>query len=214
MNSKITTEPFWERAYQIPTGSAFGKPSAEIVSLAARLPRGAQLLDLGCGEGRNALFLAEQGFEVTAVDLSEHGIRKLRSMAASQNLAARAEVGDMRSYRFDRAFDLIISHGCLHLIERPDWKRLLESIKAYTAPGGYNVVAVFTDRIAPPVDLEQFCVGLFQEGELFSFYSGWQIELQQSYVINDQHPGGIRHTHPIDKIVARKPNLSEGAASA
>jgi len=198
-------KPFWESAYQIPTASAFGKPSAEIVALADSLPPRAAILDLGCGEGRNALFLAERGFDVTAVDISRHGITKLRSVASDRGLAVRAEVGDMRSWRFERDFDLIISHGCLHLIERPAWQQLLQRVKNHTAPGGFNIVAVFTDRLAPPPDLEPFCIGLFKEGELFTFYENWQVELRQSYTIQDEHPGGICHTHPVNKVVARKP---------
>ena len=204
MNSTTSNKPFWEHAYQIPTASVFGKPSAEIIALADKLPSITAVLDLGCGEGRNALFLAERGFDVTAVDISEHGIGKLRSQAAQRGLQVRAEVADMRRYKWDREFGLIISHGCLHLIERSAWQHVLEHMKTHTAADGYNVVAVFTDRLAPPPDLEAFCIGLFREAELFDFYRNWKIESQQSYTIHDEHPGGIRHTHPIDKIVARK----------
>jgi tellurite methyltransferase len=204
MSNTTTTKPFWESAYQIPTGSAFGNPSAEIVAFADTLPPYSSVLDLGCGEGRNALFLAERGFDVTAVDISEHGVSKLRSLASQRGLKVRAEVADMRSYQLDREFDLIISHGCLHLIERAAWQQVLQRIKGHTSAGGHNVVAVFTDRLAPPPDLEAFCVGLFREGELFTYYEAWHIQVQQSYTIHDEHPGGIRHTHPIDKIVARK----------
>ena len=198
-------KPFWETTYQDHAGNTFGKPSAEIVALAGALPAGAAVLDLGCGEGRNALFLAQRGFDVTAVDISEHGIVKLRSLASAGGWKIRAEVADMREYRFDREFDLAISHGCLHLIRRPEWQQVLQRIQKHTRVDGHNVIAVFTDRIAPPPDLEAFCVGLFREGELFGHYAGWRITLQQSYTIHDEHPGGIRHTHPIDKIVAIKP---------
>jgi len=203
MDASLPSKPFWETAYQIPTGSAFGNPSDEIVALANVLPPGAAILDLGCGEGRNALFLAGRGFKVTAVDISSHGIAKLNSLATSSGIAVQAEVADMRSYSLVGLFDLIISHGCLHLIGRKEWQRVLEQIKAHTRVSGYNVVAVFTDRIPPPPDLEEFCVGLFHEGELFTHYADWQITLQQSFIFQDEHPGGIRHTHPLNKIVAR-----------
>jgi hypothetical protein len=48
-------------------------------------------------------------------------------------------------------------------------------------------------------------LGLFREAELFERYDGWDIVLSKSYVLEDQHPGGSRHRHPINKIVARKP---------
>jgi tellurite methyltransferase len=198
-------KPFWETAYQIPTGSAFGKPSEEIVELSNELSPGSAVLDLGCGEGRNALFLAARGLDVTAVDISEHGISKLKTLARKMGLAVNAHVADMRSFQLDRSFQLIISHGCLHLIERQEWARLLERIKDHTADGGYNDIVVFTDRLEPPADLGPFCKGLFFEGELFQNYSDWDIRLEKAYTINDEHPGGIRHTHPINKVVACKP---------
>ena len=110
----------------------------------------------------------------------------------------------MRGYTFERDYDLIVAHGSLHLIEREHWTRLIDKIKAHTRDGGYNVVAVFTDVIPPPVDLKDFHVGLFSEGELFEFYRDWEVLLRRSYILEDEHPGGIRHRHPINKVVARK----------
>ena len=200
-------QPFWEQAYSDLGTPALrgGKPSQEICGLAPDFPRGARVLDLGCGEGRNALYLAECGFEVTAVDISETGIRKVDALAKERELDLHSEVADMRHYQFTRPFDLIVSHGCLHLVERESWQRLISLFKAHTNPGGINVVAVFTDTIPPPEDLKDFCLGLFHEGELFSLYSDWEILLRKSYVIDDQHPGSPPHTHPINKLVARRP---------
>ncbi|MCP4538768.1 MAG: methyltransferase domain-containing protein [Chloroflexi bacterium] len=162
-------------------------------------------MDLGCGEGRNALFLAENGLDVTAVDISARGIEKLNHLAHAQGLAMQTRVQDMRDYVFEEQFDLIISHGCLHFIERTDWESLLEQFKAHTKPGRYNVVAVFSDTIKPPDDLKAFCVGLFCEGELFKHYGDWITHVEKSYVLEDQHPGGAEHRHPINKVVAQKP---------
>ena len=160
---------------------------------------------MGSGEGRNALFLAERGFAVTAVDISEAGIRKLQVSAQERNLDIHTEVVDMRHFEFPNSFDLIISHGCLHLIERESWQRLIPLFKENTNPRGINVVVVFTDRLPPPDDLKDLCIGLFHEGEIFSIYADWEIELEQSYVFDDEHPGGIQHTHPVNKVVAKKP---------
>ena len=183
-----------------------GSPSQEIREIASQLPSGARVLDLGCGEGRNALFLAECGFRVTAVDISEAGISKLNALARERQIDIRSEVADMRTYHFPDMFDLIVSHGCLHLVERESWQQLILRFKAYTKPGGFNVVVVFTDTLPPPDDLKEFCLGLFREKEIFSMYSDWEVLLQRSYTIQDQHPGSPPHTHPINKLVARKPS--------
>ena len=202
------SQPFWEKAYTDLATPAIrgGAPSHEIREVASRLPPEARVLDLGCGEGRNALFLAECGFRVTAVDISEAGIRKLNTLAKERQLDIRSEVEDMRTYRFPNMFDLIVSHGCLHLVERESWQQLIPRFKVHTNPGGFNVVVVFTDTIPPPDDLKEFCLGLFREKEVFLMYSDWELVLQQSYTIQDQHPGSPPHTHPINKLVARRPS--------
>ena len=198
-------QPFWEQAYADLSTPTFGGPSQEIRDVASDLRPGATVLDLGCGEGRNALFLAESGFDVTAVDISETGIRKLNALAQESELNIHSEVADMRDCQFSHSFDLIVSHGCLHLIEREAGQRLIPLLKAHTNPGGINIVGVFTDRIPPPDDLREFCLGLFREGELFSVYSDWEVLLQQSYTFEDEHPGSSQHTHSVNKLVARKP---------
>jgi tellurite methyltransferase len=210
------SQPFWEKAYTDLDTPAFhgGAPSQEIREVAMQLPPAASVLDLGCGEGRNAIFLAECGFRVTAVDISEAGIRKLNALARERQLDIRSEVADMRTYRFPDMFDLIVSHGCLHLVERESWQQVIPRFKAHTSPGGYNVVVVFTDTIPPPDDLKAFCLGLFREKELFSMYSDWEVVLQQSYTLQDQHPGGPSHTHPINKLVAKKPSNKSAGGDA
>ncbi len=202
---RMTTQPFWEKTYTNIDVSTFGGPSQEIRDVAKQLRPGARALDLGCGEGRNALFLAECGFDVTAVDISAAGIRKLETLAQKKRLHVHTEVTDVRDYQFPHPFDLIASHGCLHLLERESWQRLIPLFKTQTNPGGLNVVVVFTDTIPPPDDLKDYCLGLFHEGEIFSLYSDWEPLLERSYVFEDEHPGSARHTHPVNKLVARKP---------
>ena len=203
----MNKRPFWEESYKR-TGSpdtfGGGKPSAELYDLVNRLPQGAKVLDLGCGEGRNALFLAEKGLDVTAVDISEAGIAKFRHLADHKGLVVATEVQNMREYTFRDTYDLIVAHGCLHLIERECWMSLLDKIKTHTNPEGYNVIAVFTDKIPPPDDIKEFTVGLFHEGELFQFYEGWRIMLQESYEFDDEHPGSLKHRHAANKLVAQK----------
>jgi SAM-dependent methyltransferase len=70
------TEPFWEAGYSDAAApGVFGPPSEEIRSVVARLPAAARVLDLGCGDGRNALLLLERGFRVTAIDVSQRAGR-------------------------------------------------------------------------------------------------------------------------------------------
>lgn len=162
------------------------------------------VLDIGCGDGRNAIFLAQKGFLVTAFDISVLGVTKLKHQAKKKNVSIDAFVQNMISYNFVHEFNLIITHGCLHFIPKKDSLRLLRKIMDHTVKKGYNVHAVFTDTIEPSEDMKPLCKGLFKEGEIFEFYRDWEIIIQKSYILEDEHPGGIKHKHPINKIVAKR----------
>lgn len=93
----------------------------------------------------------------------------------------------------------------MHLLEATQWQRTVQAMKQWTTVGGVHVVCVFTDAAPVPDDLVPFVKGLFPEGKLFEVYSDWRLELAKSYTFQDEHPGGIRHTHAANKIVAVKP---------
>jgi len=78
-------------------------------------------------------------------------------------------------------------------------------VKEVTRRGGWNVHAVFTDRLPQPPDLAPLVLCPFPQGALTKAYEDWAIELAESYILEDEHPGGIRHCHAIDEIVARRP---------
>jgi tellurite methyltransferase len=201
-------KPFWEKTYSentSPTTFNKGKPSLDVVEVLENFIHHSRVLDLGCGEGRNALYAAGLGYDVTAIDISEAGIAKLKHLAAEKNLTLDAWVQDMRTFQTETRFDVIISHGCLHLIHRHEWPSVITRMKAMTAPGGYNIVGVFTDKIPPSPDMAPFTQGLFREGELFDHYSDWRMLHQSSYTFKDDHGRGIQHHHAANRIIAQKP---------
>ena len=173
--------------------------------VAARLPPSAHVLDLGCGEGRNALYLADLGFQTTAIDISRSGIEKVLTVADERGLRVNASVCDMRDYGFPRPFDLIVCQGCLHLICRNEWEALLERMKTKTPNAGFHVVGVFTDTVPEPEDQRGLMVGLFKEGGLLEHYRDWELLDWASSVFDHEHPGGIRHKHAANRVTARRP---------
>src|SRR5437764_12006213 len=90
-----TSQAFWEQGYRDAAVSTMGGPNHDIVEIVPLLPPEARVLDLGCGEGRNAFFLAGRGCEVTAVDISAAGIEKLVALCAAQEVPMTAEVADL-----------------------------------------------------------------------------------------------------------------------
>lgn len=70
--------------------------------------RPGRALDLACGEGRNALWLAEQGWDVVAVDFAEEGIAKGRRLAADRGVEVDWRVSDVTTWVPDGTFDLVV----------------------------------------------------------------------------------------------------------
>ena len=201
----MNNKPFWEKAYQ-ETDKTFdgGKPSEDIIDLVKYLPQNSSVLDIGCGDGRNSIFLAKMGHKVTAINISQSGVNKLKQKANDLNFKINTKVMDANSFEFKIEYELVIAYGVLHLIQHEKRKELLTKIKKYTKLNGYNIILVFTNELPPPTDLAEFMVGLYNEGELFQEYINWEIIKKSSYVLNDEHPGGIKHQHPINKIISKK----------
>ena len=79
-------KPFWEDEYLNKEKSTFGNPSKEVKELVPYLKKDAKILDVGCGDGRHALYLASLGFQVDAFDLSKNAIEKIDYSKQKNNL--------------------------------------------------------------------------------------------------------------------------------
>ncbi len=124
----------WNRRY---AGSELlwtAQPNRFLVAEAAGLPP-ARALDLACGEGRNAVWLAEQGWQVTGVDFSDVAIGKAEQLAGARRVAVAWEQADLLGYRPEpRGFDLVI----LFYVQLPETSRgpILRAAAEAVASGG------------------------------------------------------------------------------
>ncbi|MDR0469189.1 MAG: methyltransferase domain-containing protein, partial [Peptococcaceae bacterium] len=111
-------KPFWEQTYRDNSVSTFSKgPTADIAEYWTLFPPGGTVLDVGCGEGRNSIFLAEKGFIVDAFDISEAGIKKAKGIAAARGVDVSFMCRDLAKFIFEKSYDVVLSHGVLHLCE-------------------------------------------------------------------------------------------------
>lgn len=200
--------PFWDRGYSNMAVSTMGGPNHDIVELLDALPERARVLDLGCGEGRNAFFLAGRGHTVRAVDISVAGIQKLGALAQRAGLPMETEVADVSQYTVEGEWDLVMAHGVIDYLERDEWRALVAQIKAHTVVGGFNAYTcmLFTEEYpAPPEFRHAGFKHSLDQYELAGVYDDWTLVRHDRYVKWDQHPGIPIHCHPVDKVVARRP---------
>jgi len=113
-------------------------PNRFLVSEVEALPAG-RALDLACGEGRNAVWLAERGWDVTGVDFSNVGLDKARGLAAARGVSVHWELADVTAYAAaPESFDLVIVMY-LHLPEAAR-RAAFRRAAAAVAPGGTLLV--------------------------------------------------------------------------
>jgi len=198
-------KPFWEKIYADMSVATFGKrPAGDVMKMSSSFKKGMRALDIGCGEGRNAIYLAELGLDVDAFDISEAGIEKLKRIAEEKGINVNAWAKDLNRFIFDKKYDVIICHGVLHLVEKHEWQRMIKDIKINTNQGGLNIIGVFTNTLPAAPDLVLFTKALFNEGELKELYTDWNIVDYNAYVFEDEHPGGVHHKHAANNIIASK----------
>ena len=128
----------WDTRYASDEFSFGTQPNDFLVEASTFLPAGGHVVSLGEGEGRNGVWLAEQGFRVTAIDGSAVGLEKAARLAASRGVALETLVGDLAEVALPEGADAILSIFC-HLpsaLRRDVYRRA----KAALRPGG---VAIF-----------------------------------------------------------------------
>lgn len=204
MDKKL--KPFWEEAYQDENITAFSsEPNATLKEFEHLLDRKSNIVDVGCGEGQNAFYLAKQGYcNVDAFDISEHGITKLQRRCQKNNIRLNAFTADLTTYQFDKNYDMVMSFGTLHFVSKTDWKTFINKAKTHTNINGIHILQIFTDTVPASEDIAPFAIGLAKDQEIKELYADWEILQFKSYVFEDEHPGVPKHLHASNKIVAQR----------
>ena len=134
----LNTDRDWQGKYlsgDTPWDS--GLPSRELQRvLAERQLAPGRALELGCGTGTNAIFLARQGFHVTAVDCAPLALERARSKAATAGVTIDWHEADVQHFGAGfEPFDFIFDRGCYHCCRRVDLAGYLATLRNVTRPG-------------------------------------------------------------------------------
>jgi SAM-dependent methyltransferase len=183
----------WNERYRSGERAAedLGAAPARLLTEMAKQLKPGKALDLACGTGRNALWLAEHGWNVTAVDGALAAIDILRSRASERAVTVDARVADLEKteYRIeDSSWDLIAM--CYYL-----QRNLFEPAKQGVAPGGILLAIV---HITEPG--EEPTAHRLRPGELERYFQGWEILHRHEGTPND-----TAHRRSVAEIIARRP---------
>ena len=178
---------------------------SEVLHAATIVPPG-RALDLGCGNGRNSLYLAANGFTVTAWDKNAMSINNLETIRAAEGLDnLQTAVKDLNSLAFDGEYDLILSTVVMMFLEPDTIPGLIGNMQRCTAAGGYNLIVAAMDTEDYPCT-----VGFpfaFKPDELREYYRDWEL-LKYNEDVGELHrtdASGNRIKLRFATLLARKP---------
>ena len=188
----------------------WGTEPSKYVKLVTSNAANGVALDLGAGEGKNAIFLAHLGYHVIAVECSSYAIRnfrnRLRACPAEESARIQIVETDARVFDSNQQFDVVIAYGLLHCLpSMQDLVALVNKMKVLTTMSGINVLATFTKTLPVPQVQDYLEPTLIEEGYLLAIYSDWLIESHENDIIEESHPTSWSvHKHSIERLIARK----------
>lgn len=132
----------YETLYQQDT-AVCGPPFPEILAFFDTWPvQNGRILDLGCGQGRDALPIARRGHAVVGVDIAPTGIAQMVAAATAEALPITGIVADVATYQPDGRFDAVLLDRVLHMLPEPAARTaVLDTIRPHVRPGGVLLIA-------------------------------------------------------------------------
>lgn len=122
-----------------------GKPIDAVTKLTNYINNGT-VLDIGGGEGRNALYLSKLGFKVSVFDISEVGIYKLKKVAQERGLKINTHVGDIVSEKIIGMYDSVINSFVLHHMTDKEAREIIIKSQNCTNDDGVYVLSTFMNK--------------------------------------------------------------------
>lgn len=148
------TKSQWDQRYN-KRSYVYGKlPAKFLAENFDYLANSTTILDMGMGEGRNAVFLAQKGHQVTGIDISSVAIKKARQLAKENGVRINTVVGTLNKYAIpNESYDAII---CFYYVDR----ELVEKIYSWLKPGGILIYEAHTlneyERLASKKESKEY----------------------------------------------------------
>lgn len=132
----------YDKYYQVE--NFFGEPYPELIAFFSEYPEKGKVLDLGCGQGRNAISLARLGYDVLGVDTSKVGIEQMNQVAQAESLTLVGQVGDIFTFGNFETFDFILLDSMFHFAKKDREKEvgLIQKITSKIKTGCLLVICI------------------------------------------------------------------------
>jgi ubiquinone/menaquinone biosynthesis C-methylase UbiE len=197
---------FWNTRYATEAYVFGTAPNAFLASQAQRLKPGQRALAVADGEGRNGVWLAQQGLQVHAIDFSPVALAKAGRLAAERGVQVEFEQADLLYWRWpDAAYDVIVAIF-IQFSPPPERDRIIEGIRRSLRPGGTLILQGYT-----PKQIEFGTGGpsnpanLYTRADLERWFGDWDMQHladYEAYISEGTHHHG--QSALID-LVAVKP---------
>ena len=198
-------QEMWDKRFATPE-YVFGEaPNAFLVSQAALLGKG-QALALADGEGRNSVWLAQQGFSVDAFDFSTPAVEKAKALAAKHQVQVNVTCTDWQSFDWKTAHYNLVA-GVFFQFATPDERAaLFEKIKQSLKPGGIVLIQGYgknqlSFNTGGPGKIEH----LYDEAMLHEAFAGYDVLSSSTYETTIHEGAGHSGMSALVGFVARKP---------
>ena len=160
-------EDYFAKKYNLTT------THSEVLNAMKYIQQG-KVLDLGCGRGRNSLYLNLRGFEVTALDHNEESIRFLNQMIEQEGMHnITTGVYDINQANVTGHYDLIVSTVVMMFLDRSRIPAIIANMQQNTHVGGYNLIVCAMSTAEYPCPMPFSFT--FAEGELPEYYRDWEL---------------------------------------
>ena len=198
---KMEDKYYFDKLYKKTKGSLWkGSVHKNYLDILIQRIKKGKILDLGAGEGGDAIYLAKKGFDVTAVDISKFVIDGIKRLAKKESVNVKTEIADLEDYKIEKEYDGIISFATLHFLPKDKIDNIIKDIKEKTNKKGINIIMVFRKGDSSEGKFDMY---YFKNKELKEYYKDWNIiEYKEYDDIDKCH--GKPHIHKIALIIAEK----------
>jgi len=187
---------------KVDLNSRYGlNPAHSEVVEACKIIEPCDTLDMGCSNGRNALYLGQLGFNVTAIDINPGAIDMLQSITTEEKLDnIKAQVHDINNANLGEDYGFISCTVTLMFTNPANVDAILADMQKRTLPGGYNLIvcAMSTEEHPCPVPFPF----TLKAGQLREAYAGWDL-IKYNEDVGTMHNGAKLQ---FATMLARKPS--------